>query len=184
MSWIDSIEEFVPFNEQERKDKKATLKYINMFDDILKRDNEIIHITSSGFVINKNKDKVLMVHHNIFNSWSWTGGHADGNEDLLGVAMSEITEETGVKDIHPITDKIVSLDILPVLGHIRKGKYITSHLHISIAYLVQADDNEQVIIKPDENSAVKWIPISEIDIHSNESHMKKIYNKIIAKIEK
>lgn len=183
MSWVDLIKEFVPFNEQERKDKEATLKYINMFDDILKRDNEIIHITSSGFVINKNKDKVLMVHHNIFKSWSLTGGHADGEEDLIGVAKSEITEETGVKDIHPITDRIVSLDILPVFGHIRKGKYITSHLHISVAYLFQADENEQVIVQPDENSAVKWIPMNEIDIYSSEWHMKKVYNKIISKIE-
>lgn len=154
-----------------------------MFDDILKRDNEIIHITSSGFVINKDKDKVLMVHHNIFNAWSWPGGHADGEGNLLGVAISEIKEETGVKDIISITNKIVSLDILPVLGHFKKGKYVSSHLHISVAYLVQADENEQVIIKPDENNAVKWIPISEIDIHSSESHMKKIYNKIIFKIE-
>ena len=184
MSWIDSIEEFVPSNEQERKDKEAILKYINMFDDILKRDNEIIHITSSGFVINKDKDKVLMVHHNIFNAWSLTGGHADGEENLLGVAISEIKEETGVKNIIPITNRIVSLDILPVLGHFRKGKYVSSHLHISVVYLVQADENEQVTIKPDENSAVKWIPISEIDIHSSESHMKKIYNKVISKIEK
>lgn len=183
MSWIDSIEKFISFNEQERKDKEATLKYISMFDNILKRDNEIIHITSSGFVINKDKNKVLMVHHNIFNSWSLTGGHADGDENLLGVAISEIKEETGVKDISPITNNIISLDILPVLGYFRKGKYVSAHLHISVAYLVQADENERVIIKPDENSAVKWIPINEIDIYSSEPHMKKVYNKIIYKIE-
>jgi len=183
MSWVDLIKEFDPFNEQERKDKEATLKYINMFNNILKRDNEMVHITSSGFVINKNSEKVLMVHHNIFNSWSLTGGHADGEEDLVGVAMSEITEETGVKNIYPITDKIVSLDILPVYGHVRKGKYITSHLHISIVYLFQADENEQVIVQPEENSAVKWIPFNEIDNYSSEDHMKKVYNKIIYKIE-
>jgi 8-oxo-dGTP pyrophosphatase MutT (NUDIX family) len=127
VDWIDSIKEFVPSNEQERKDKEVILKYINMFDNILKRDNEIIHITSSGFVVNKGKDKVLMVHHNIFNSWSWAGGHAEGKEDLIGVAMSEIIEETGVKNINPITEDIVSLDILPVFGHIRKGEYVSSH---------------------------------------------------------
>lgn len=184
MSWIHSIKEFVPSDEQEIKDKEIILKYINVFDDILKRDNEIMHITSSGFVINKDRDKVLMVHHNIFNAWSLPGGHADGEENLLGVAISEIREETGVKDIIPISNKIVSLDILSVFGHFRKGKYVSSHLHISVVYLIQADENEMVIVKPDENSAVKWIPISEIDIWSSEAHMKKIYNKIIAKFEK
>lgn len=184
MSWVNSIKEYAPCNEQEKKDKEIILKYINIFDDILERENEIIHITSSGFVINKDKDKVLMVHHNIFNSWSWTGGHADGKENLLEVAISEIKEETGVKDICPITNKIVSLDILPVLGHVRKEKYVSSHLHISVAYLVQADENEQVTIQPDENSAVQWIPINEINKYSSESHMKQIYNKIISKIDK
>lgn len=182
MSWIDLIEEFVPSNEQERKDKEVTLKYINLFDNILKRDNEIIHITSSGFVINKDKDKVLMVHHNIFNSWSLPGGHNDGEENLLGVALSEIEEETGVNNLIPISKKIVSLDILSVSGHFRKGEYVSSHLHISAVFLVQADEDEQVIIKPDENSAVKWIPISEVDIYSSEPHMKIIYSKIISKI--
>ncbi|MDF2804203.1 MAG: hydrolase [Anaerocolumna sp.] len=183
LSWIDLIREFNPYNEQERNDKEASLKYISIFDDILKRDNEIVHITCSGFVINKNKDKVLMVNHNIFQSWSLPGGHTDGDEDLIAVAISEISEETGVKDINLVTDKIVSLDILPVMGHFRKGKYITPHLHVSVVYLFQADENEQVIIKPDENSGVKWIPINEIDIYSNESHMQKIYSKIISKIK-
>jgi ADP-ribose pyrophosphatase YjhB (NUDIX family) len=184
MSWINSIEGFVPTDEQEIKDKEVALKYINVFDNILKRDNEIIHITSSGFVINKTKDKVLMVHHNIFNSWSLPGGHADGEKNLLGVAISEIKEETGVNNVVSISKDIVSLDILGLQGHFRKGKYVSSHLHVSVVYLFQADENEQVTIKPDENSAVKWIPISEIDIYSNESHMKKIYNKIVCKIER
>lgn len=183
MSWIDSIKEFEPYNEQEIEDKAAILNYINMFDDILKRENEMMHITSSGIVINKNKDKMLMVHHNIFNAWSLPGGHADGEEDLLGVAMSEVREETGLKDINPITEKIFALDILPVYSHFRKEKFVKSHLHLSVLYIFEADEKEQVIIKPDENSDVKWIPFTEIDIYSNELHMKKIYNKVIFKIK-
>lgn len=154
-----------------------------MFDDILTRDNELVHVTSSAFVVNKNRDKVLMVHHNIFNSWSWTGGHADGDEDLLFVAIKEVKEETGVQNIFPISEEIVSLDIIPVLGHIRKEKYVSPHLHISIAYLVEADENEPLIVKPDENSGVQWIAIEKIDLYSNEPHMKKIYNKVISKIQ-
>ena len=183
MNWIDSIQNYIPCNEQEKNDKKIILNSIAMFNDILKRDNEVIHITSSAFVINKNRDKTLMVHHNIYNSWCWTGGHADGEEDLLLVAINEAKEETGVKNIYPVSDTILSLDVLPVFGHIKKGQYISSHLHISIAYLIEADENELLIVKPDENSDVKWIPIKEIDVYSNEPHIKKIYDKIIFKIK-
>lgn len=182
MNLIEYIKKYKAFNEQEEKDKETTIKCLEMFDNILTRDNEIVHMTSSGFVVNKNKDKVLLVHHNIYNSWSWTGGHADGEADLLYVALKEVEEETGVKNIYSVSDDIISLDIIPVLGHIKKGKYVSPHLHISIAYLIEADEHEQIFVNPDENSGVKWIPIKEIDEYSNEPHMKKIYNKIISKI--
>ena len=183
MSWIDSIKKYSPYNEQEKNDKKIIIRCFDMFNDILSRANNIMHITSSAFIVNKNRTKVLMIHHNIYNSWCWTGGHADGEENLLLVAINEAKEETGVKNISPVSDDILSLDILPVFGHIKKGKYISSHLHLSVAYLVEADDMEPLIFKPDENSDVKWIPIDKIDEYSNEPHMIKIYDKILSKIK-
>ena len=43
----------------------------------------------------------------------------------------------------------------------------------------EADENESLIVKPDENSDVKWIAINKIHVYSNEPHMKKIYDKIV-----
>lgn len=183
MNWIEQIKEYKPYNEQEKKDKEIILYSIDTLDNILTRDNEIAHITSSAFVVNKTKDKVLMIHHNIYNSWSWTGGHADGEEDLLGVAIREVKEETGIDNVHPVIEDIFSLDILPVLGHMKRGKYVSAHLHLSVAYLLEGDENELLIVKADENSDVKWIPIEEVNAYSNEPHMIKLYNKLISKIK-
>ncbi len=182
MDWIKSIESYTPYNEQEEKDKELILHYINAFNDILTRNNEMIHVTSSGFILNKSKDKVLMVHHNIYNSWSWTGGHADGEKDLLSVAIREAKEETGVENIYPISSDIIALDILPVLGHTKRGKYVSAHLHLSIAYLVEADEKDLLVVKPDENTDVKWISLDKVNDYSDEPHMKKVYSKIISKI--
>lgn len=183
MNWIALIKKYNPCNDQEEKDKGLILHCIDIFDDILTRGNEIAHITSSAFVINKTKDKVLMIHHNIYNSWSWTGGHADGEDDLLTVAIKEAKEETGVNNIMPISYDIFSLDVLPVLAHIKREKYISAHLHLSVSYLVEADENELLIVKEDENSAVKWIPIEQTNEYSDEPHMLKVYNKLISKIK-
>lgn len=184
MNWIDSIKAYIPCNEQEKKDKEVIIKCIDRFDDVLTRDNEVAHITSSGFVVNKLRDRVLMVYHNIYNSWAWTGGHADGEEDLLGVAMREVNEETGVKNIAPVSSDIFSLDILTVLGHVKRGKYVSPHLHLSVAYLLEADDKEALFVKEDENSGVKWVPIDEVNSYSNEPHMQKVYRKLIEKVKR
>lgn len=183
MDWINLIKEYNPYNDQEKKDKELMLQCIDTFHDVLNRDNEIVHVTSSAFVVNKTKDKVLVVYHNIYKSWSWTGGHADGEEDLLAVAIKELKEETGVENTQCITSQIFSLDILPVVGHIKRGKYVSAHLHLSVAFLAEADENEVLTIKEDENSGVKWIPIDEMITYSNELHMQKVYEKIISKIK-
>ena len=133
MDWIKDIENYEPYNEQEIKDKDLILKCIKLHDDILTRENTIAHITSSGYIVNKSRTKVLMIYHKIYKSWAWTGGHADGDSNLLHVAIKEAKEETGLKNVTPITENILGLDVLNVNGHVKKGKYISSHLHLSIA---------------------------------------------------
>jgi ADP-ribose pyrophosphatase len=183
MDWIESIKNYQPSNEQEQNDKKLILHCIDIFADILTRNNEIAHITSSAFVVNKAKDKMLMVHHHIFNSWSWTGGHADGNGDLLAVAMKETTEETGLQNIHPVIADIFALDVLPVLGHIKNKQYVSAHIHLSVAFLGIADESESLTFKADENSAVQWVPIAEVNNYTHEPHMQKVYAKLISKLK-
>lgn len=181
MYWIKQIENYNPINEQEKIDKRVILDFIKKNNDALFRDNEIAHITSSGFIVNKSRTKVLMIHHNIYNSWGWTGGHADGDSDLIFVAIKEAKEETGIKNATPITNDICSIDILPVNAHIKRGKYVASHLHLSVAYILEADENDELFIKEDENSGVKWVDIDSVLDLTNEEHMKGVYKKLIYK---
>lgn len=183
MSWIEEIKRYTPYTKQEESDKEAILYAIDSFNNLLTRENPLAHITSSGYIVNKDKTKVLMIYHNIYNSWSWTGGHADGDEDLLYVAIKEAKEETGVKNIKALDNEIFSLDVLPVPAHTKRGKEIASHLHLSVAYLLEADENDELIIKEDENSGVKWIPIDEVGIYSTELDMIKLYEKFNHKIK-
>ena len=71
------IENYPPFNEQEERDKTLILDWIQKNENAFLRENEVAHITASAWVVNKDRSKVLMVYHNIYNSWSWLGGHAD-----------------------------------------------------------------------------------------------------------
>lgn len=184
MSWIDDIKEYVPYNEQEAKDKELILGAIDNFDNLLTRENPVMHITSSGYVINKTRDKVLMIFHKIYNSWAWTGGHADGDDDLLYVAIKEAKEETGIKNVTPISKDIFSIDVITVDCHIKKGAYVSSHLHLNVTYLLEADENDELIVNEDETNGVKWIPIDKLDDYCTETYIiENIYNKLNDKIK-
>ncbi|MBQ1274492.1 MAG: NUDIX hydrolase [Cellulosilyticum sp.] len=182
MKYKEAIMAYKPVNEQEEAEKRVILQYINEYPhNILLRENEFGHMTSSGFIMNKDLTKVLMIHHNIYNTWAWTGGHADGDEDLLYVAMKEAKEETGVEKIEPLMEEIASIDILPVWGHMKKGKYVATHMHLSVAYILIADEDQALHINEDENSGVKWIAIEDIEKYSNETEIISIYHKLIQK---
>ncbi|MDO5518096.1 MAG: NUDIX hydrolase, partial [Clostridium sp.] len=154
MDWITQIQEYVPYNEQEERDKALIMNAINTYDNLLSRENTIAHITSSGYIVNKERTKVLMIHHNIYKTWAWTGGHADSDGDLLHVAIKEAIEETGIKNFTAVSEQILSLDVLPVIGHVKRNKYVSAHLHLSVAYLLEASEDEELIVKEDENSGV------------------------------
>ena len=88
---IDQIEKYKPYNEQEEKDKILILDWIRNNENAFSRENAVAHMTASAWVVNRERTKVLMVYHNIYNSWSWLGGHADGEKDLLSVAVREVS---------------------------------------------------------------------------------------------
>lgn len=184
MTWIKKIKEYIPYNEQEDRDKELILKCIDSYDNILLRENTLAHITSSGYIVNKDRSKVLMIYHNIYQSWAWTGGHADGDDDLLHVAIKEAKEETGLKNVKPVINDILGLDVLTVNGHVKRGQYVSSHLHLSIAYLLEADEEDLLIVNEEETSGVKWLPINELHIHCNEPYIvKSVYDKFNKKIK-
>ena len=179
----EQIKNYIPFNEQEERDKVLILHWLEKNENAFSRKNTVAHMTASAWVVNKDRTKVLMVYHNIYNSWSWLGGHADGEKDLLKVAVREVKEEAGIKNVHPVSEEIFSLESLTVDGHIKNGSYVSSHLHFNVTYLLEADSEEQVSIKPDENSGVSWFTPEEALKKSTEPwFVEHIYSKLLNKM--
>lgn len=182
MSLYSDIARYQPTNEQEARDQKTMLQFIRNNMDCLLRDNEIAHFTASIWTVNPERTKTLMAYHNIYNSWAWIGGHADGEEDLSAVALRELTEETGVKHGRLVSRDIFSLETLTVNGHIKRGQYVPSHLHMNVTYLAEADESEALAVKADENQAVGWLTFDEALRASSEPWMvERIYKKLISK---
>lgn len=184
MKLQEQLEQYHPINEQEERDKKVMLQLLKTQPDIFTRENEVAHFTASSWLLNREHTKVLMIYHNIYHSWSWTGGHADGEEDLLAVAIKEAQEETGVKEIQTVDDIIFSIEMLTVDGHEKRGRYVPSHLHLNVTYLLEADEAEVLRIKPDENSGVKWFALEEaLEACSEPWMVERIYKKLNKKLQ-
>lgn len=179
---IAQLAQYTPCNEQEARDLPLMLAHLRSRQEVLTRSNEVAHFTASGWIVNADRSRVLMVYHNLYRSWSWTGGHADGEADLLAVALREAREETGVAHIRPLSTDIFSVETLVVEGHEKRGRYVPCHLHMNVTYLLEADDTDALIVKPDENSAVAWVPVAEVAARVSEPWMMaRVYQKLIDK---
>ncbi len=179
MKLLDELQSYNPKNEQEIHDLHAMLTFIERNPDCLERSNLIGHFTSSALVVNKSLTKVLFAHHNIYNSWTWVGGHNDGDDDPLFVAIKEAKEETGIKDVKPLSNDLAGIDVVYVMPHIKNGKHISDHIHLNTTYILQADDNQEINHKEDENSGVRWFDFDEVYDYVSEPRMIPIYKKLI-----
>ena len=161
------------------------LSFLRSGAELFTRENPVAHMTASAWVVSPARRQVIMVYHNLYKSWAWMGGHADGDHDLLHVAQKEVMEECGLKELKVVSPEILSLEILCVDGHEKKGKYLSSHLHLNVTYLFEADPAQPLRIKPDENSGVAWVQVEDVAQKTNEPWFRdRIYSKLLQKTAK
>lgn len=183
MILLKQLTAFVPFNEQEARDSELLLGCLRREPEVLTRKNPLAHFTASAWVVNPAHTRVLMAYHNIYRSWSWLGGHADGESDLLAVALREVREESGIRSARPVSRDIFSVEALTVDGHEKRGAYVSSHLHLNVTYLLEADEEEALSIKPDENSGVRWFTLEESEtVPSEPWFCARVYRKLNEKL--
>ena len=183
MDLYSAIAAYTPYNEQERRDRQEILRRLESGEPLLDRSNLSAHMTASAWVVSPDRKRVLMAYHNLYESWAWLGGHADGEADLLSVSLREVREESGLKEVRPVRSDIFSLEILSVDGHEKKGQYVPSHLHLNVTYLLEADPGQPIRCKEDENKAVAWFSPEDAVAASRETwFQERVYRKLNAKL--
>jgi 8-oxo-dGTP pyrophosphatase MutT (NUDIX family) len=129
--------------------------------------------------VNESGTHTVLLKHNIFRDFVYPGGHADGNYDLLSVALREVEEETGLV-VEPMNDgAIFSIQCIPVKGHIKNGEYVSPHIHHDVAFLFVAKDGDmdKIRVLECENSAVEWVPIDDTWLDGMADWFQYVYVK-------
>lgn len=178
--WAQPIVRFRAGDDREAQEQRMILEMIDRLGDaILTRESEIAHMTASSIIVSPDRRRTLMAFHRIYDSWAWTGGHADGESDFEAVARREAQEETGILGLRRLGRGIASVEILPVWAHVKRGRAVGSHLHLNVSYLFEADEKLPLRVREDENSAVGWIEIDRLSEMVSEPPMLPVYRRLL-----
>jgi len=153
--------------------------FIPQFLDLLKQENCYLrkntnrHFTSSAWLLNADLTKVVLIHHKKLNKWLQPGGHADGNENLVEVAMKEVREETGIHSFIEMKKEIFDLDI----HLIPEYRDVKEHYHYDARFVFRVSE-ETKLIRNQETNDVCWTNLSEIKkLTSNNNSILRMVEK-------
>ncbi len=132
------------------------------------------HITGSAWIVDSSRKHVLLVHHAKLNKWLQPGGHADGDENVLRVALREAEEETGLKALTVISETPFDVDVHLIPAR----KDFGEHFHFDIRFLIEANPADQIIVS-EESHDVKWIPLKTLEDWNQEQSILRMKEKLL-----
>ena len=151
-----------------------TRRFVEQHTNCFHRELASGHVTGSAWVVNPSRDKVLLMHHRKHNEWFQPGGHADGDNDILRVALRETHEETGIptQDIKLVDGTVFDVDIhtIPPIGNEPR------HRHYDIRFLFEIDDRLPVS-GSDESHEILWVPVSQVSHYNNNLSTYRMVDK-------
>ena len=153
---------------------RRAIDFVENHGDCFYRELWPAHVTGSAWVISPDRERVLMMHHRKHDQWFQPGGHADGDADILRVALKETSEETGLDSsyVKLLNDSIFDLDIhvIPAMGSDPR------HQHIDVRFLVEIDDSMPVPGN-DESHEVLWMQLHEVSRYNNNRSTYRMVEK-------
>ncbi|MBL7960869.1 NUDIX hydrolase [bacterium] len=163
-------------NDEENKLIHATIQFVKTHVNCLERNLQTGHITAAAWIVNADRTHVLLTHHRKLNKWLQLGGHADGDPDVLRVAIREAQEESGIDVFVPVSEDIFDIDI----HQIPSFKSDPLHLHYDIRFILEADMRGTVKVTH-ESHDVQWIPLNKVQDYTSEASIMRMVKKTCLK---
>ena len=175
---MKSLEQLIIHYAQAYPDEKAPHDMLKILDDetsYFLRNSYNGHFTGSAWIVSPDRSSILMTHHKKLGKWIQLGGHADGENDLLKVALREAKEESGIQQFKVLSEEIFDLDI----HEIPQNNSELGHLHYDVRFLIEADPTGEAVIISDESHDVAWIPLADVVKLNPEVSIQRMIKKTI-----
>ncbi len=137
--------------------------FVQAHPDCFERELPIGHVTGSAWLVSSDGSRVLLTHHRKLGAWLQLGGHADGNADVLAVAMAEATEESGLDGLVAESPWVFDLDIHTIPQRRRRdGSVEPAHFHYDVRFAVRACGGEDFRVS-DESHDLAWVRVDRLE---------------------
>jgi 8-oxo-dGTP pyrophosphatase MutT (NUDIX family) len=169
---LNKLSVHAPYNDREARMTGLLLQFVAANKNCFERSLQIGHITGSSWVVDRDRTHSLLTHHRKLNKWLQLGGHADGDPDILRVALREAREESNLEAIRPVSEEIFDIDIHVIPA--RPGE--PEHLHYDVRFLLEAD-RSLPLAASEESRSLAWMPLDQICIVNPEESMARMIAK-------
>jgi 8-oxo-dGTP pyrophosphatase MutT (NUDIX family) len=139
------------------------------------RSNADGHITGSAWIVNESLDSCLLIHHRKLGVWLQLGGHADGESNILNVAVREAEEESGLIDFKVLSEEIFDVDVHAIPARLGEP----AHFHYDVRFLLQASSGLPLYRSERESLELAWVPLEAIQREERYGAVKRIAEKNI-----
>jgi 8-oxo-dGTP pyrophosphatase MutT (NUDIX family) len=171
-SLLDQLSEYASRHPEESDVIRDFTRFVKSEPRCFERSLAIGHITGSAWVVNADGDEVLLTHHRKLDRWLQLGGHADGDSDVLGVAMKEAEEESGLTDFSHVGHGIFDIDI----HLIPERKRDPAHFHYDVRYVLRANGCLDFTVS-EESHDLRWVKLDGVKTLTTEPSMMRMVEK-------
>jgi len=169
---LTKLREYQPYDSHERDMYETLVRFVETESECFERSLKIGHITGSAWIVDTSGTRALLTHHHKLDRWLQLGGHADGDPDILRVALREAHEESGLPNIRPLSEAIFDVDVHPIPARGDEPR----HFHYDVRFLLEADANAPLVISS-ESKDLAWVPLNEMTHFTDESSIARMTAK-------
>lgn len=142
------------------------------------RTLEAGHVTGSAWVLDPSGACVLLTHHRKLGRWLQLGGHADGDSDVLRVALREAEEESGLAVAAVASEgraQILDLDIHRIPERRGRRGLEPAHEHYDVRFALRAASADFHV--SEESLELAWVALDELGRYEVDSSVRRMAAK-------